>query len=255
MGNWQRCWNKTGANMIGKDNRDFPSTSWTLIVAAASPRPDVSVRHALEKLCLAYWYPLYVYARRQAYPPEDAADLVQGYFAKLLEKEYLQDARRERGRFRSFLIASFSHYVSNQRDRERAVKRGGSAVRLSISMEDAEHIYSLYIPRDPSPEKAFEKQWALTVLERAMSRLRNESERRNKEHVFDIIRDYLTSGKDDSRYAEHATQLNMSIGALRVEVHRMRKRLQSSVRAEIAETVRSDDDIEQELRFLIKSLS
>jgi RNA polymerase sigma-70 factor (ECF subfamily) len=241
--------------MTGEGNRDFPSTSWTLIVAAAGPRPDASVRHALEKLCRAYWYPLYAYARRQAYPAEDAADLVQGYFAKLLEKDYLQDARSERGRFRSFLIASFRHYLSNERDRERAVKRGGSGVRLSISVEDAERVYSLDPARDPSPDKVFERQWALTVLERAMSRLRSDSERRNKARVFDMVKGYLMNGGDDLRYAEQAAQLNMSTGALKVEVHRMRKRLQGAVRDEIAETVRSSDDIEEELRFLIAAIS
>jgi RNA polymerase sigma-70 factor (ECF subfamily) len=106
--------------MMSNGNREFPSTSWTLIVAAAGPRRDGPAQRALETLCQAYWYQLYVYARRQPYPAEDAADLVQGYFAKLLEKDYLQDARSERGRFRSFLIASFRHYLSNERDRKRS---------------------------------------------------------------------------------------------------------------------------------------
>jgi RNA polymerase sigma-70 factor (ECF subfamily) len=241
--------------MTGNLNRGFPSTSWTLIAAAAGPRPEASVHRALEALCHAYWRPLYVYARRQDYPAEDAADLVQGYFAKLLEKDYLQEARRERGRFRSFLIASFRHYLSNERDRERAVKRGGAAPRLIVSVEDAERLYALETPRDLSPERVFERQWALTVLERAMSSLRREAEEKNMLRVFELAHAGFMDGKDNVRYAARALALNMSAGALKVQVHRMRKRLQRALRDEIAETVGSADEVEEELRFLIRAIA
>jgi RNA polymerase sigma-70 factor (ECF subfamily) len=168
---------------------------------------------------------------------------------------YLRDARSERGRFRSFLIASFRHYLSNERDRERALKRGGSGARLSISVEDAERLYFLDTRRDASPEEAFERQWALTILERAMSRLQSGAEKRNKARVFELVKGYLMSDKNELSYAKHAAELNVSIGALKVEIHRMRKRLQRALRDEIAETVGAIDDVDGELRFLIKAIS
>jgi RNA polymerase sigma-70 factor (ECF subfamily) len=232
----------------------FPSTSWTLIVAAGGRASDSAVHKALERLCEGYWVPLYGYARGRGYSPEDAADLTQGYLAKLIEKDYLKNVESDRGRFRSFLLASFTHYLHNERDRAHAARRGGSVMAISISAEVAEGAYA----REPwdraTPERIFERQWAHALLEQALSRLRREYEQRGKTDLFDTLRTYLSGENREGQYALHAVELGITPGAVKVEVHRLRKRFQTAVREEIAETVFRTQDIDDELRFLIEAL-
>jgi RNA polymerase sigma-70 factor (ECF subfamily) len=232
----------------------FPATSWTLIVAAGGGESNTATRRALEHLCEGYWVPLYSYARRRGYSPEDAADHTQGYFVRLIEKNYLRELDVDRGRFRSFLLASFTHYLCNEHDRTRAAKRGGSVSLVPISVEAGERVYALEPSSDLTPERVFERRWATTLLEHAMASLRRDFEKKGKANVFDVLKVYLTGEKHEGQYASHAAQLGVAPGALRVEVHRLRKRFQKAVRDRIAETVSRDEDVEDELRFLIEAL-
>lgn len=233
--------------------REFPSTSWSLILAATD-QCGVESGEALASLCGAYWYPLYAYARRNSYSPEAARDCTQGYFTKLLEKEYLRDARPERGKFRSFLLTSFKHYLANELDRERAAKRGGHATILSLELERAEDRYASE-PRDNlSPDKLFERRWATTLLDRALSQLSSEFTAAGKSHQFARMSVFLTGEPDVGSYAKTAAELGTTEGAFKVAVHRLRKRLKELVRAEIAQTVQRPEDIDDEVRFLFRAL-
>jgi RNA polymerase sigma-70 factor (ECF subfamily) len=232
----------------------FPTTSWTLIVAAGGSESNTAARRALECLCKDYWTPLYSYARRRGHGAEDAADHTQGYFAKLIEKNYLRDLDVDRGRFRSFLLASFNHYLCNEYDRTRAAKRGGSVWLVPISVAAGEGVYGLEPSDDLTPERVFERRWATTLLEHAMARLRRNFEKKGKAEIFDTLKVHLTGDKHEGEYASHAAQLGMSPSAVKVEVHRLRKRFQMAVRDKIAETVSRPEDVEDELRFLIQAL-
>jgi RNA polymerase sigma-70 factor (ECF subfamily) len=232
----------------------FPTTSWTLIAEAGGGDSNTAARGALERLCERYWIPLYSYARRRGHSPEDAADHTQGYFAKLIEKNYLRTLDLERGRFRSFLLASFTHYLSNEHDRSRAAKRGGSIPLVSISPAAGESVYALEPSDHMTPERVFERRWATTLLVLAMAGLRSDYEKKGKADIFDVLKVHLTGEKHESQYTSHAAQLGMTPGAVRVEVHRLRKRFQQAVRDHIAETVSRPEDVDEELRFLIDAL-
>jgi RNA polymerase sigma-70 factor (ECF subfamily) len=228
----------------------FPTTRWSLIVTSRQ-RPTANSREALASLCSTYWYPLYVYLRRQGESVEDAQDLTQGFFSRLLEKHYLDDFDRERGRFRTFLTAAFRHYVTNERNRERAQKRGGERPPLTLDLNDAEHRYYLEPSHNLTPEKIYERQWALTVLKRSMERLRAESANETR---FDRLRVFLT-GELGNSYRDVAEELRMSEGALKVAVHRLRRRYGELLREEIAQTVASPKEIKDELNHLLLAVS
>ena len=194
--------------------RHFPATRWSLI--AASRQPSVrGCRAALETLCGAYWYPLYSYARRQGASPENAQDLTQGFFARLLEKHYLDDFDRERGRFRTFLLTAFRHYVTNDRDRERTQKRGSGRVITPLDVQEAERCYRLEPSHNVTPEKIYEQVWAMTLLERALTKLRTEA---GSSPQFDTLRAFLTENSVGPSYRELAATLGTTEGALRVAV-------------------------------------
>jgi RNA polymerase sigma factor (sigma-70 family) len=210
---------------------------------------------ALAQLCEAYWRPLYAYARRRGYGPDDAADSTQGYFARLLEKKYMRDVRTDRGRFRAFLLSSFRHYLANEFDRQRAQKRGGGTIPISISVETAEPHYSLE-PRDPlTPERLFEKQWAMTLVGRALSRVRSDMASAGKGKIFETMQVYLTGENSEQSYEEQALHHGMTAGAFKTEVHRLRKRFRNAVRDEIAATLESPDEVDEELGFLFQALA
>ena len=220
----------------------FPTTSWSLVVAAGQT-PTLEARGALEALCARYWHPVYAFLRKKGYDIEAAQDLTQGYFTRLLEKHYLNDVHQDRGRFRSFLLASVRHYVANERDRERTRRRGNGAV--PIPMTDAEGRLR-FEPSDAStPESVFEKQWALTVIDHAMRRLQ-------KQPNFDRLTALITD--DAASYVKVAEECGMTEGAVRVAVHRMRRRFRDAVRAEVRETVDGEQEIDDELRFLLAAL-
>jgi RNA polymerase sigma factor (sigma-70 family) len=222
-------------------------------MAAGRPK-SASYRQALETLCKTYWFPLYAYLRRHGYESHKAEDYTQAFFAALLAKGGLRLADPKRGKFRSFLLASLKHFLSNERARERAKKRGGGRKVLSLDFQNAESQYALE-PRDElSPEKLFERSWALTVLDRTMARLQAEAISTNKQKLFDRLKVYLTAEKSSVPYRDAAAELDIAEGAVRVAVHRLRRRYRELLRDEIAQTVTSDDQIDEEIRDLFAAL-
>jgi len=245
---------KKGRKNLAPSNRPrFATTHWSVVLAAGkSSSPEHE--HALGKLCQTYWFPLYAYLRRRGYDTHQAEDYTQGFFADILEKHDLRAADPERGKFRSFLLATLKHFLSDQRDRARAKKRAGSRKLLSLNFQEAESQYDLEPADQLSPEKLFEKSWALTVLDRTMANLRAESARRDKEDIFDHLKVYLTTDKDDIPYRDMAAELKMNEGSVRIAVHRLRKRYRQLLRDEIAQTVTTEDQIEEEIRQLFAAL-
>jgi RNA polymerase sigma-70 factor (ECF subfamily) len=209
----------------------------------------------LEKLCRAYWPPIYAFVRRQGHGPHDAQDLTQEFFARLLEKNYLADVNRAKGRFRSFLLASLKHFLANEWDKARAQKRGGGKILIPIDAATADTSCGFEPADDSTPEKIFERRWALTLLEQVLRRLREEHVRDGKEKLFDQLKPTLTEASREVRYAEIAECIGASEGAVKVAVHRLRKRYREVLRAEIAATVASPGEVEDELRNLFAALA
>lgn len=231
--------------------RGFATTHWTEVLAAGQG-DCTRARQALETLCATYWYPLYAYVRRRGYGPADAEDLTQGFFARLLELRSLADVQRQRGKFRSFLLASLNHYLADEWDRASAQKRD---VRRTISLDarQAETRYGQAPDRD-TPERLYERQWALTLLETVVHRLRQEYEAAGRGAQFMAMRFAITGDRAAVPYAELARQLKTSEPAVRVAVHRLRRRYRQVLRDQIAQTVLSPEDVEDELRALMASL-
>lgn len=240
--------------LIPPGAREFATTHWSVVIAGAKVNSPES-RAALEELCRVYWYSLYTFIRRKGYNPHDAQDLTQGFFARFLEKNYLNDVDRRKGKFRSFLLAACKHFLANEWDRAAAKKRGGGREFISIDAAVAESRYA-YEPVDrDTPEKAFDRRWALALLEQVLVRLRNEYRSSNKEHLFDHLKEALTQPSHSIPYAEVAPRVRMSEGALKVAVHRLRKRYRELIRAEIANTVDKEEEIDGELQYLLHALS
>jgi len=221
------------------------------VVSKARRGLSTESRSALEALCEAYWLPLYVYARRQGHGADEARDLAQGYFTALLEKDYLGDIRPREGRFRAFLLVSFRHFLSKERERSRALKRGGGAVPLSIDAARAEAWHAAEPVESCTPEAVFERRWALTVLERALDRLRREATDAGRGGQFELLHGHLTGREPHAPYREVAAELEMSEGAVKVAVHRLRQRYGRLLREEIAATVAEPEQVEGELRHLL----
>jgi RNA polymerase sigma factor (sigma-70 family) len=238
-----------GANGGGR----FATTRWSLVIAAGRrSSPDASA--ALTSLCEKYWYPLYAFARRQGYAAHDAADLTQSFFATLLEKDYLRGADQQKGRFRSFLLTMFKRFLSKQREHSRAQKRGGAHTLLSFDVETAEARFRLEPADEQTPERAFERQWATTLLARVLEKLEQDYLEKGRGDLFAACRGYLV-GSGDSGYAQTAAALGSTEGAVKVAVHRMRQRYRELLKAEIADTVESPQDVEEELRSLLAAVS
>lgn len=210
---------------------------------------------ALEKLCGTYWPPIYAFIRRQGHNPHDAQDLTQAFFARLLEKNYLADVDRAKGKFRSFLLASLKHFLANEWDKAKAQKRGGGKVFVPIDAQDAETKCGIDPADSQSADKIFEKRWALTLLEQVLDKLREEFVSDGKENLFEQLKPTLTEASRTISCAEIATRLGMSEGAVKVSVHRLRQRYRELIRAEIAETVSSSGEVEDELRSLFAALA
>ncbi|MFZ2147185.1 MAG: sigma-70 family RNA polymerase sigma factor [Sedimentisphaerales bacterium] len=241
----------TSSNLPGAGR--FATTHWSVVLAAGRPK-SASYKQALETLCRTYWFPLYAYIRRQGYDSHQAEDYTQAFFAGLLAKGGLRLADPKRGKFRSFLLASLKHFLSNELARARAKKRGGGQKALSLDFQNAESQYALEPCDELSPEKLFERSWALTVLYRTMARLQAEAISTNKQKLFDHLKVYLTAEKSSIPYRDVAAELDMAEGAVRVAVHRLRKRYRELLRDEIAQTVTSDDQIDEEIRDLFAAL-
>jgi RNA polymerase sigma-70 factor (ECF subfamily) len=232
---------------------DFPTTRWTLVSAAADrDRPDS--RRALASLCEAYWYPLYVYARRRGDTPDEAQDHTQEFFARFLEHDYFDRADPERGRFRSFLLSSFKFYLCDDVGRARAQKRGGGIVPLPFEISKGEDMYIREPFHDETPERIFERRWARTLLDRVVARLREEFIRHGRLEHFNKLKPCL-QGESEVPYAELARTLETTESALKVGIHRLRKRYRDLLRSEIADIVANPADIDSELRYLIGALA
>ena len=231
----------------------FDETHWSLVLAAGGGDGS-QARQALEKLCGAYWYPLYAFVRRRGYSAHDAQDLTQGFFARLLQKKDLAGVDRTKGRFRSFLLASLEHYLANEWDRARAQKRGGGCTLISIDDVDAEARYLGEPEGQTTAEQLFDRRWALTLLDQVLARLREEMVQAGKARQFEALKFCLT-GEKAAGYAEIGRQLGTSEGALKVAIHRLRERYRMLLRAEIANTVGSPAEVDEELRQLFAALS
>ena len=232
----------------------FATTHWTVVLTAGKPESS-RYRQALETLCQTYWFPLYAYLRRQGHDAHQAEDYVQAFFAKLLEKHGLRLADPKRGRFRSFLLAALKHFLANEVDRVQTQKRGGNLKIFSLNNQDAETRYSLQHAHHLTPEKLFQRHWALTLLERTLTQLQAEAVHGGKQELFNRLKCYLTWEKDSSPYRDAAAELNMTEGAVKAAVHRLRVRYRQLLRDEIAQTVANEDQIDEEIHDLFTALA
>jgi DNA-directed RNA polymerase specialized sigma24 family protein len=230
----------------------FESTRWSLILAARD-RGSSDARAALAELCQAYWYPLYAFIRHRGHDHDTAEDLTQGFFTRLLESNDLAHVDRAKGKFRAFLLAACAHFLANERDRQRSLKRGGDRGFLSIDRADAERCYGLEPVDRLTPEALFQRRWAMTLLDQTFDELRAEFRRTGQGERFEILKGTLTG--DRVAHADLAVQLNMTVGAVHVAVHRLRQRYREVLRARIAATVDDPSQIDDEIRDLFAALS
>jgi len=232
----------------------FTTTHWSVVLAAGQETSPQAAA-ALEQLCRRYWYPLYVYVRRQGCPPPEAEDLTQAFFTRVLEKNYLGQVQREKGKFRSFLLAALKHFMSDERDKERAAKRGGGQTFISLDAQSPEERYRLEPVNELDAEKIYQRRWALTVLEQAREGLREEYTRIGKAQLYDRLRIFEGEDPEAPTYAELGAQLGMTESALKSAAHRLRQRYHQLVREEIAQTVSSPAEIDEEIRYLISAIN
>lgn len=232
---------------------EFATTHWSLVVAAKPDEANRSrARRALEELCRAYWYPLYAFVRNRGYSSSDAQDLTQSFFARLIETAGFASADPERGRFRSYLLGAMKHFLANQWHRAQAHKRGGGVTFLELDALDPEARYALEPAQSTDPDTGFDRQWAQESIARAMEKLRAESEASGKGELFEALKGSLT-GEEPAR-SETAARLGMTVGAVKVAVHRLRQRYREILRAEIAETVTDPSDVDDEMCHLVDAL-
>jgi len=232
----------------------FATTHWSVVLTAGSPSSP-NYKQALSNLCQTYWFPLYAYLRRQGYDTDKAKDYTQAFFAGLLEKRGLRLADPKRGKFRSFLLTALKRFVAGEFNRAKALKRGGGRKVLSLDFENAESQYALEPAHQLSAEKLFERSWALTLLNRAMSRLQAESAGKKKQKLFDLLKVHLTAEKASIPYRDVAAELDMTEGTVKVTMHRLRRRYRELLRDEIAQTVTNEDEIDEEIRDLFAALA
>jgi len=220
-------------------------------VCSARDGSDSEARLALQDLCQTYWNPLYAFVRRQGHDPDEARDLTQAYFTELLEKDFLKAVEPAAGRFRSFLLVSLKHFLSHERNRDRALKRGGGVQTIPIDAESAEQGLAGDAANRLTPEQIFERRWALTVLQRSIDRLRRASREMGSAAQFELLKGYLTGDAARAPYSEVALELGMTEGAVRGAVHRLRKRFGKMLRAEVAETLADPGEADGEIRYLL----
>lgn len=234
--------------------RRFATTRWSLVLAAGG-RATAQSRLALAALCETYWQPLYAYVRRRGFTAHEAQDLTQDFFTRLLEKDVVERADRQRGRFRSFLLGSLNHFLANHRRRQRTLKRGGNAPRLSLDFSAGERHVQIEPMHELTPERVYERRWALTLLDRVLAALRQEYAAAGKGTLFDELQGHLDGGGDAGAYHEIASRLGMSEGAVKVAAHRLRRRFRDRLRAEVAQTVDNPAEVEDELRALLRAVA
>lgn len=241
--------------MSPDDSQAFHTTRWSRVLLAGGPQEENEAQAALEGLCRDYWYPLYAFARRRGLDVPDAQDATQGFFLHLLEAGTLKRAREERGRFRSFLLGSMQHYLNNEHRRGRTQKRGGGKAILSLDAMAAEERYS-HEPGDPlTPELQFERNWALALIERVFRRLEEDYTKAGRSDLFERLRPFLAGEAPRPGYEGIARDLGMSAGAVGTAIFRMRRRYGELMREEIAETVASPAEVEEEIAHLMRALA
>ena len=237
----------------GRHTDDIASTRWSVVLAAGA-RESPASHEALETLCQTYWYPLYAYIRRRVGSENEAQDLTQAFFAKLLENNYVAAADPQRGKFRAFLLTSLKHFLVNEWKKQRTQKRGGGKLPISLDLSDAESRYRLEPANQQTPEKIFERRWAVTLVNAVLLQLRQEFRESGKEKQFEQLKGFLVGAGDDTTYARASQTLNISEGAVRVAAHRLRKRYRQLLRNEIAQTVSAPNEIDEEIRNLFVAL-
>jgi len=238
----------------GQVRSAFNTTHWTAVLQAGQENSPASAL-ALEQLCQTYWYPLYTYARRQGYNSADGQDLTQQFFAVFLEKNYFSVAHPDRGRFRSFLLASFKHFLANEYNRNRAAKRGGGRAPLSWDAVDTEERYAHEPASHATPDRLFEQAWVLTLLGKVLSELKQEYVAAGKGPLFEALEVHLTGAKAEITYADIGKELAMSESAIKMAVLRLRQRYGERLRSEVAHTVSGAETVDDELRHLFRVLA
>ena len=228
----------------------FPSTRWSLVHAARGAESE----QALATLCEVYWYPLYAFARRRGHDRNEAMDLTQGFFAELLDKNYLDDLRPGEGRFRSFLLSALKHYISKQLERERALKRGGGRKLLSLDTDEAEERYQHEPAHDWTPEKAFERSWALATLATVERRIAKELEDEGRADIYRELAPALFGHTPQRSHRETARRLGISEDAVKMALLRLRRRFGRVLREEVAQTVALEEQVDEEIRSLLSAL-
>jgi len=232
----------------------FVPTRWSVVIAAA--RQDTTrAQAALEELCQAYWQPLYCYVRRRGYGEEDARDLTQSFFTKLLQRQWVASAEKEKGRFRTFLLTAMERFLANEWDKVRALKRGGGRPDVPIQCDTTGVRYGVDPPDLRTPEQDFEYRWAVVLLEQVVQRLESEYELRRQGALFAALKSCLVGERSRQPYADLAAELGMGETAVKVAVHRLRKRYRELLRAEIAETVESEQEVDAEMHYLFGVLA
>jgi DNA-directed RNA polymerase specialized sigma24 family protein len=231
----------------------FGDTHWSVIFSAKDKRRPVEAADALERLCRVYWPPLYAYVRRLGESPQDAQDLTQEFFARFLAKDYLGAVEQAKGRFRSFMLAALKHFLSNERDKQRAQKRGGDHSFVSIDFQNAESHCGFEPAQNLTPEVIFQRRWAAALLEESLVRLRGEYAAAGKETLFEQLKQTLAEGRGTIAYHALAARLEMSEAAVKMAVHRLRQRYREAIRSEIACTVADPSEIEDELREVLRA--
>ncbi len=240
--------------LIGTYRAQFTTTHWS-VVLAATREPSPRAAEALAELCRTYWYPLYAYVRRKGYEVADAQDLTQGFFARVLEKNYMGAVDRRKGKFRSFLLGSLEHFLAKEWTRAHRLKRGGGQTIIPLDGSDTEQRYRSEPADNWTAERIYERRWALTVLEQAMSALEQEYSASGKQRLFEEIRPFISGEDEDISYSDLSARLEMNEGAVRTAVYRLRQRYGEAVRTEIARLVQRPEEIEEELRHLFAALS
>jgi len=242
------------AKALPAEAQRFVTTHWSVVLAAG--HSSVPGAHkALESLCRAYWYPLYAYIRRQGSSPHDAEDLTQGFFAWLLESKDLRLADPERGRFRSFLLCRLKHFLSDERKKAQAQKRGGGVPVISLDVVLAEKWYSLEPANELTPEVSFDRLWALTIMEQTVARLREEYVAAGRAELFEELKHFQPGQETGRSYAETASRLGLSEGAVKSAIYRLRQRHRDLLREQVAQTVGTPAEVDGELRYLISIMS
>lgn len=232
----------------------FVTTHWSVVLSACDP-PSPQSNQALEILCRTYWHPLYAYIRRMGHGPQDAEDLTQEFFARLLSKHYLKAADRQKGRFRTFLLVALKRFLANEWKKGRALKRGGRQCMVPLDTVLAEKLYTAESPNQSSPEQLYERRWALALVEQALGRLKADYERQGKSAEFERLKVYLTAERGGIPYSQVASELGISEGAARVSIHRLRRRFREVFQQEVAGTLANPDDLQEEMKHLQEMLS